>query len=125
MYSAKSWKVILAELQSENRSTFKHFLEHIKSLVGGRLTRPSPGAAGTLARYLPSRDSTTASPIQGWGAPPFQLPETSPLSNRAKRWSQCDGARLTVIVMSRAAATLWRVVSVALVPPASRRATAA
>ena len=43
----------------------------------------------------------------------------------AGRWRQCVGARLTVIVTSRAAAALWRVVSVALVPLASRRATAA
>ena len=43
----------------------------------------------------------------------------------AKRRCQCAGARLTVIVMSRAAAARWRVVRVALVPPASRRATAA
>ena len=44
---------------------------------------------------------------------------------RAEHRRQFAGAKLTVIVISRAAAALWRVVSVALVPPASRRATAA
>ena len=86
------------------------------------------GRPGTRAAWYTGGRYTGGRAKSRSGPPAIAAGSSPLLTNRsclAGRWRQFAGARLTVIVMASAAAALCRVVSVALVPPASRRATAA